>query len=145
LSTKSPWPELTLLHETGHWIDQQAFGGPAGFGTATGAWKKMASLLENGQTAKAMKRMLRTGKTPGQTSVDLWPWQLETIRRDLKPEEMFARSYAQWIALESAHPRLLLLMQRADDHRPAGYGLTPKDAAVFSKLFTSEIKQKGWL
>lgn len=145
ISTRGPWPELTLLHEVGHWIDQQAFGGRHGFGTATGAWAEMAKLLTEGETAKEIRRRIRTGRSEPGGRKDISHWKLKELRESLKVEEMFARGYAQWIVGESGHPRMKEQLARADISRDGLYGMRGEDSGKFSRFIKDAFTKKGWL
>ena len=145
ISTRGPWPELTLIHEVGHWIDQQIFGGIDGFGTATGAWPEMARLLTDGETAREIRRRIRTGRSVPEGRKDISHWKLAELRESLKSQEMFARGYVQWIVGESGHPRLKEQMARADFSRDGLYGLRGEDSGQFSQFIKNAFTQKGWL
>lgn len=145
VSTASPWPELTLLHEIAHWIDQQIFGGRDGFGTETGKWQTMRKLLTTGETAGEIRRMIRSERSRAGGRRDLYPEMIRSLREMLPPSEMFARAYTQWIAVKSGHPRLEMLLTTADAHRFGVHSLTDADFARFDKEITTQFTQRGWL
>ena len=144
VSEKSPWPELTLLHEIGHWFDQQVFGGRNGFGTATGKWETMTRLVEKGETARELRRMIRSERSVSGGRRDLLPVTIEQIKTMARPEEIFARGYTEWICRQSRHPRLLELLEYADKRTLGGYGLRGADQQKFSEIMLKELQKKGW-
>jgi len=144
VSALSPWPELTLLHEVAHWIDQQIFGGRDGFGSATGKWAAMARLVSQGETSKELGRMIRSEKSTVGGRRDLYPAAISLLKIQARPEEIFARAYVEWACHESAHPRLLDLLNYADQRTLGGYGLKPRDREKFRLLITQAFEEKGW-
>ena len=144
VSALSPWPELTLLHEVAHWIDQQIFGGRDGFGSATGRWPAMARLVSQGETSKELGRMIRSEKSTVGGQRDLYPSAIGLLKIQARPEEIFARAYVEWACQESAHPRLLDLLKYADQSTIGGYGLKPADREKFRLLITKAFEEKGW-
>jgi len=144
VSEKSPWPELTLLHEVGHWFDQQVFGGRDGFGSATGKWPAMARLAEKGETAKELRRMIRSERSVVGGRRDLLPGTVGLLKIMARPEEIFARGYAEWICNESQHPRLLALLDYANRRTVGGYGLRSADRDRFREIMLKELEKRDW-
>jgi hypothetical protein len=145
ISTAGPWPEITYLHENAHWMDQQIFGGRDGFGTRTGKWGGMIEILTKGETAKEIRRMIQSERRFRDGPKDLWPWMVADLKRMLKPEEMFARAYTQWITTKSAHQRLELLLKEADAHYFGIHNLKEADFAKFDAEITNQFVKRGWL
>jgi hypothetical protein len=144
VSEKSPWPELTLLHEVAHWFDQQVFGSREGFGSATGKWQAMAKLVGEGETVKELLRMARSERSIAGGRRDLLPGTVDLIKTMARPEEIFARGYTEWICRESQHPRLLELLDYANRRTVGGYGLRGADREKFREIMLKELERKGW-
>ena len=144
VSEHSPWPEITLLHEIGHWFDQQVFGGRDGFGSASGRWENMAHLMDKGETAHELRRMIRSERSIEGARRELYPGAIEHLKTLVKPEEIFARGWAEWICNESQHPRLLELLEYANSKTIGGYGLRGSDREKFREIMLNELEWKNW-
>jgi hypothetical protein len=167
-------PRMTLWHETGHWLDFMAVakGGkvhpgwsrglprraPAAAPGATGISYSSAAdrsnrLLDEWRTAvdgsaavRTMQQWVRTPSTrPPGASAYFIQHELLTY------EELFARSYAQWIALRSQHADglrdLQTLLDRAKTDPAAPY-LRQWDAVDFTPIaaaFDRLFGLLGWL
>ena len=134
ISSKGPHPELTLLHEIGHWV---ALGM-----MRPGEGARIVAALEKTVTAKEIRRMIRTGKSRPGIRSDLLPSDMDDLRDMVKPGEMLARAYAQWIARKSGHARLLA--QIAEEN-PKYHGVrffSEQEAAQIDKLFTEALGEK---
>ena len=108
ISSQGPYPELTLIHEIGHWIYQEAL--------SKADARRIAAMLDKTAAAKALRYSIRTGRSKPGGRRDLIG--LDDFREMLQPEEMFSRAYTQWIARRSAHERLLaqITHSNADFH-----------------------------
>ncbi len=91
-------PALTMLHEAGHVIDLHSLGGSLAFASAADAlfdgWRRAV-----GQTY-ALQTLLRL------VPIIVDPDKTRYLRYLLLPEEVWARSYAQYIVTRSAIPEL---------------------------------------
>jgi hypothetical protein len=100
INRKGPHPRLALVHEFGHALDYFAIGETGVYATASGSPE-----LEPWRTAveaSAAVVELRARLSMVFTSAVAVPSPIGTyLRYLLQPRELFARSYAQWIALRS--------------------------------------------
>jgi hypothetical protein len=102
-------PRLTLLHELGHLLDWSGFAFRselndlelAGWREAVEASAPILQLREM-QTRKVMTVRLRQWGQPERVRIDQ-----SQVAYLLRPTEMFARSYSQFVAVRSASPELL--------------------------------------
>jgi hypothetical protein len=95
------YPELTHVHEIGHFLDQMALGKPHQWATSVlpddmEEWRK--AVRESGAVS-AMREAYRTAP--------LTQDERDAIRNLLRPRELWARSYAQYVAIRSGEPILL--------------------------------------
>lgn len=95
VSAKGSWPRLTAVHEIGHFIDHQALHTAGRFASEDPAsgLGSIISLLRATPTFAA----LRNAPKPSY-------WQ--------SGRELFARAYAQYIAIRSQHPALLAELRK---------------------------------
>jgi hypothetical protein len=125
-------PELTTVHEAGHWLDDKALPG-AGFSSvaspALDDWRRAV------QGSKAYQHLvLKTGKY-----------------RDylMKWEELWARSYAQYIAKRSDYTPLRLQVLKVREGKTPGHWpdsqWTEKDFEPISKSIDNLFRSLGWL
>ena len=108
LSVHNGHPELTVVHEIGHFLDHQALGRPGTFASETDALISVMRAI-NGSAASDSLHMLRgrqhlvvreRGKP---TRVRI---KRSFIEYFLSPPEQFARACAQFIAVMSRSPYL---------------------------------------
>jgi len=98
-------PELTVVHEIGHFRDPQAFGRPGMFASGSGA---LATLMRAIDRTEAVNR-LRALRVRRRVIVDeRGRREAEVISQSrvaclLQPIELFARAYAQFVTWESRH------------------------------------------
>jgi hypothetical protein len=102
-------PHWALTHEVGHLLDQQGFGGGKGWSSRHDphpAWQAFRDAVDASPTIQHL-RALHTGKAqlPGQGKSLLQ--QGKYVDYLLKPEEVFARAYTQWIAVKANHKGML--------------------------------------
>lgn len=97
VSMYSPHPRLTFAHEVGHFLDHKGWGGK-GFASvnapAAEVWRK--SVLNSPEVMRLME--LRTQATTAQMRKDAVYYT--------SFEEMWARSYAQWVTLRSGDAKM---------------------------------------
>ncbi|HEY0007319.1 MAG TPA: hypothetical protein VGB55_01230 [Tepidisphaeraceae bacterium] len=121
ISTNATAPRMTLLHEIGHWMDLTQFGKADQYGTTinenfakfraavkeTRAVKTLQALSDNPLVALKNGRSVRVPK----------PY----VDYLLQTHEVWARAYAQYIAIESGDPVILQelnSMRESDDKQP---------------------------
>ena len=126
-----PWPGLTTLHEIGHFIDHQALGSGAGFGSmlnkALDVWKNAV------QSSKAVEQIKFANM-----GADRKQYFLSDI-------ELFARSYAQYITEKSADPILLSELDKVRNGYSPWRQWSADDFVPIRKAFDQVFKKEGWL
>lgn len=101
VSPRSPWPHMTTAHEIGHFLDHSGIPGSVTFRSpsnqAAGDWRRAA-------------RQSRLFHEIEQTWRPISTRHADYLNSD---REMWARSYAQWVALRSGDPAMLAELRRA--------------------------------
>jgi hypothetical protein len=110
ISRRAPRPHLAVVHEVGHFLDQQALGDRRGFGSESG---RVPDLMDRIDSTLAVHR-LRELRSRRQILIHTHPHRRERLTLDqalirylLEPRELFARAYAQYVAVRSEDLRLL--------------------------------------
>lgn len=90
MSRSSAWPELTPAHEIGYFLDHQVIGTARRYDYNDPIWADFTKAAWESEAIKALQAMPRSD------------------RRDyyLRPWEIWARAYAQWVATRSGHPKM---------------------------------------
>jgi hypothetical protein len=95
----APHPGLNLVHEIGHFLDHQSIGQPGVFASPDDQrverWRHAIGITQAVMTLQLVEQRTRS------------PRVLEFVRYQLRPVELWARSYAQFIAMESEQYTLL--------------------------------------
>jgi hypothetical protein len=126
-------PELTTLHEVGHLLDHHGIGGGS-FATVA-ADPRLAEWLAVVQSSNAFAELQRGYSALGGSRMYSYL---------MKPQELFARSYAQYIAESSADGTLL---QQLDALRASAPGRqwTTEDFAPIRAALDKLFKELDWL
>jgi hypothetical protein len=114
LRTNQSHTGLTFVHEVGHLIDLSALGEGSRFGstdhTLLAGWRRAVAESKAYRTLNAMVRS-RTSELSlfdgTRQLVILEEDELVALRRSLRMEELWACSYAQFVATESGHGALV--------------------------------------
>lgn len=150
---------MTLAHELGHFIDHAGLGqvGVQRFGSETEmmtAWRAAVFSTPTVQTLEQHRdNMLRQGYTTIQTpagprKVHIAPRFLNYLISD---KELFARSYAQYIAVRSGDKALLRELKNEQKRIDIDRGLyfshqwSDDEFEVIAKAFDEAFKQLGWM
>jgi hypothetical protein len=137
VSGDSPWPRMTTAHEIGHLLDFDALGESAGaFASesdpALADWRAAVDVTA---AIKAINKGVVDGKP------------IYNAAYYLKPLEIWARSYAQYIAMRSGDAELLKQLNLIRDIPGIGTLIQWSDAdfarvaTAIDKLFSA----KGWI
>jgi hypothetical protein len=110
ISRRAPRPHLAVVHEVGHFLDQQALGDGRRFGSESG---RVPELMDRIDATVAVHR-LRELRSRRQVLIHTHPHRRERFTLDqalirylLEPRELFARAYAQYVAVRSGDLRFL--------------------------------------
>ena len=91
-------PRLTFLHEVGHYLDHGLIGDIGTWASTGSMSEKWRDAVDQTEAADELRR---------QEAVPPLPQLARTMRYLLRIEELFARSYGQWIGLRSGNDDLL--------------------------------------
>ncbi|MGH2558469.1 MAG: hypothetical protein ACRDJH_05340 [Thermomicrobiales bacterium] len=146
-----PRPELSIVHEIGHFLDHQAIGNRGGFASSRhrslDAWRQVVGSTSQIRTLRILARASGEvfagllGRAPG-------PEDRERIESLLRYTEVWARSYAQYVVSQSAS--LLLIGQLAEERAEANpiQSLGFWDDHEFQPIRSAIddlFRQKGWI
>jgi hypothetical protein len=131
------WPALTMAHEAGHLLDLEAIGENGSFATAAGdaEMKKVLAAANDTESIRALRDKLNNVES------------METrrgLRYLLKPEEIWARAYAQFITEQSGSP-LLVRQLAAAIKMDALRQWSPEDFKPVSDAIKTMFQNLGWL
>ncbi len=144
---------LTTAHEVGHFLDHQALGIPGTFASEANprvlvSWQ---NAVDASQTLFQLRAMASTGiATTRQAdgTVSIHAVDLTYVSQLIRPREMWARSYAQYIATRSADPSLGLQLASERERHP-GMPYYPEhwddeDFAPIAEAIDELLESKGW-
>jgi hypothetical protein len=105
---------FALLHEIGHFLDLAALGSGPDFGTVVGSkFLDWALTVRESTAFRTLAEFVLQGSAriidpdDPDRSMPLNPRELAVIEKWLQPEELWARSYAQFVASRSESPDLV--------------------------------------
>jgi hypothetical protein len=131
------WPSLTTAHEVGHLLDLEGIGAKGQYATRQGfaPMKKVMEAAAQTQSIKALHSM-RAGATDKYT--------LRHCDYFLQPHEIWARSYAQFIAERSGSEVLKQELQLVHD-TAQNRQWSREDFAPIRQAIETMFKELGWL
>lgn len=144
-------PELSLAHELGHYLDLHSIGSAGNFasefnGSATNAVVKIA---EKSEAIKHIKESLAKGyMTIGENKYFIDARQRKHLRYLLDPKEIWARSYAQFIAKKSGSEKMIAgVAMRVERKKLLGYSdhWTDDDFKQISDAIEKMMMNLGWI
>ncbi len=114
VSRRAPHPHLSMLHEVGHFLDQQALGAGGRFGSESDRIPEVMRAIDD---TVAVRRLVGL-RARRQVLIQVRPSRRERFTLDqalisylLEPKELFARAYAQYVAVRSADVRLVTQLE----------------------------------
>jgi len=125
-----PHVELTTVHEIGHFLDYSGLGRPGGLASETpGTLDRWREAVKQSQSFQHIAAILimeadeATETSSGRTVVE-YEADRDYLRYLVQPRELWARSYAQFIAVRSGDPTLRLQLDglRERSVRTSSYG-----------------------
>jgi hypothetical protein len=124
------WPKLTTAHEVGHFIDHQAFA-PGQFESQkpNGAWSNVMSAIK---TSQAYHDIL---------SAPIHQASKNYFASDI---ELFARAYAQYIAVRSGNAEMINSITQCRTYVPWRQW-SDTDFAPIAQAFDKALKKLGWM
>lgn len=137
LNPSGKHPLMTLAHELGHKIDREGFGSDY-FESETPTGPEMAEVI---RLARATSSITGLGDAYNQGQLS---------RKDylyyLRSREIFARCYAQYVAVESGDPNMLLELDKMQNRTgwPRHIQWQASEFAPIRAAITRLLQSKGW-
>ena len=155
IAEQAEHPELTAAHELAHYLDDCGFGTPEGWASEQEPRLEMLrQAWEDTDAVRALRAGLETGqltaRLPGGALVEfaLMPEERENCRYYLQERELFARSFAQYVADRSKN-RVLLhqVRQRRESVEGRFYQVqwAEDDFRGVAQAFDQTLEEYGWL
>ncbi len=149
------YPELTAIHEVAHYLDDCGLSATEGWASEVDPrLEPLRQAWENTEAVRALRIGLETEKMTavlpnGETfEFPLLPEERENCRYYLQGRELFARSYAQYIAAKSQNRVLLGQVRRRRESVEGRFyhvQWTANDFRAVAKVFDTLWKELGWL
>jgi len=148
---------LTAVHEIGHFLDYSGLGEAGEFGSVAddllGPWRaavrSSAAVQRLGQLWRFTQGKARETQASGGADVVKYAVEQRYIEYLLQNEELWARSYAQFIAVKSGHPALREQLDRlrARPERRLYHGAQwdDEDFLPIQAEIEAAFRQKGWM
>ena len=142
VSRLGPHPELTLVHEVGHFIDHQALDWRGTFASEKSdlleVWRK---IVMSTQTYKAIKAGAAGKKINGK-----WPRRSPAeFAEALRFRELWARAYTQYIVSHGQNAQLKAQFEVAARHLQGLYFWTDEEFTAIDLAITTLLTAKSWL
>lgn len=122
------WPGMTTVHELGHYLDHQALGKPGEFASVR------SPVLEPFRRAVMATEAVRR--------IEALPRRMQG--EFLKPYELWARAYAQYITTRSRDPALRGQLDKIRTGGQAWRQWSDDDFAPVAAAIDAVLKAKGW-
>ena len=140
-SPTAPHPRVTMLHETGHYLDHQAIGMAIGNRRiADATWTTWLTAIGQSDAVQNLFDMYRNG-TPLPNGQVVNIGHLHYL---LRPAELWARSYAQFIAQRSGNDAILneLAVMQSETF---SVQWTEADFAAIDQAIEGILREVGWM
>lgn len=144
-----PTPRIAVVHEFGHHVDFAGLG--KGVAEATLTVPELQPFLEAARRSTAVERLVEVFASKsvlvGSRRIRVAPGFRELARYLLRPTELFARAYAQWVALRSGDTDLRREIEQKRRHRT--HALLPEhwtddDFAPIVEALDRLMEARGW-
>jgi len=121
-----------VIHEVGHMLDSLEIQGSAlKFATEEGNLDELLQVIRDNDTWRSLR---------DDHSI---PLSVRARRYMTAPDEIFARAYAQWIALESGDPELKAAIER-ERAGPVPWTWTWEEFEAIAEAFDTLARRLGW-
>jgi len=147
ISYSGPWKDLTVVHETGHFLDHCGIGSPNDFETLSGSiFKNFITLAHKSKPIQEINKMI----TQGYMIVDgkrlNLNWALiERLMYLLQDQEVWARAYSQYIATKSGDTKLLRQVKKLREKSVLPSLWDTDDFVPLLEEIDKIFKNLGWL
>lgn len=152
VSKSASHPELTTVHETGHFLDKAGIGPSGPWASVTdpqlNGWRKAIVESSAIRHLAALRDMASATITLANGIESRIPVNKAFVDYLLQPWEVWARSYAQFIAVKSRNPELMeQLKQRVDEPFAQAYTMhwRDDDFAPIAEAMELLFQQLGWM
>lgn len=141
ISTKSDTPMLDFTHEVGHFIQQEALGGQSRNDAVKAASKELTDAFT---TSSAVKKLYAMYSDPITTEIkfdgftEKWRPESSYVRYLLRTDEVFARSYSQYIATKSGNKNMVSELRKYQSNFNRVYNNQIGDGGGYPFLWTDE-------
>lgn len=135
LNGNGPWPKLSAAHEIGHFLDHQALGNPGDFASSSHlAMARWREAVVKSDAVKILRKQELNTSSPREKSY---------YKYMLRQDELWARSYAQYIATRSKDTGLREQLKSAQAE--SGRQWTDEDFIPIAEAIDDLFKSKGWI
>lgn len=153
VNSGAPYPGVSLLHEIGHFIDNQAIG-RRGVNSSADEEGPLADVMAAIRSTQAFseaeglrrrKQVFFRRKGGGRETVDL---KQAVVEYTLRPQELFARAYARYVAVRAGNADLLAELNREHANWIVlSYRQSWSDAdfAAVASALDSLFERLGWM
>jgi hypothetical protein len=148
IDPEARYPIYTCLHEIGHWIDHQALAPPQCFSSESRQLKGWLNAVQNSASVRELQTHLGSNSFYDPVSGEWIPISHKTIRYNLADAELFAHSYAHFVALHGTNEAAYAELQRLhnDIDAKVHFPLWEKeDFAPIAEQLLIEFERFGWL
>lgn len=143
--------ELTAAHEIGHFLDHQGISKKRGEFASHGdqRLKPLMKALNESPSMQRLKELSKSGKAVG-TDGKQYKVSTRQIQYQLRPHEVFARAYAQYVATKSGDPRMRAQLKSIQDEIKGQKVQRPRqwsdhEFVPIVKEFDRAFKKLGWV
>jgi SPP1 gp7 family putative phage head morphogenesis protein len=152
ISSAGAYPGVSLLHEIGHFIDNQAIG-RRGVNSSADDESPLADVMKairDGRAYAEATRMLGRKRAVLNVKGRKEYFELDQGYASyvLRPQELFARAYARYIAVRSGNAQLLAELNREHMHRDVliyRQSWSDEDFAAVASALDSLFERLGWM
>jgi hypothetical protein len=142
--------ELTVVHEIGHFLDHQGLGRPGTFASEAGSVRSLMAAIHRSAASLSLTalRQRRVVSLEIRGRRIRAPVNQRFVEYYLSPREQFARAYAQYIAVASQSPELLVQLEtRHLSHPGLVYHLqwTDVDFEPIRQGLDRLLRSKRWM
>ncbi|HLP01682.1 MAG TPA: hypothetical protein VK163_06625 [Opitutaceae bacterium] len=129
IAPSGSWPALTTAHELGHFLDHQVLGRAGQFASANSpALAAFRDAVEASAAVQAIRELP------------------ETVRAYfLKPHELWARAYAQYIATRSGNAMLAGQLDKVRGGMQPWRQWSDADFKPIAEAIDAFFREKGWI
>jgi len=153
LSASAPRPELSIVHEVGHFLDHEGIGRGGHLGSESGEISRIMQTIYESQAYRRLARLAGRRQIRVQLSnrarPQVLPLNSTYVQYLCAPKELFARAYAQFIVTVGRDPRLIVQLEavQIDAILGAVYHVQwdEGDFVSIARAFEREFRNRQWI